>query len=94
MQHVQQLNDYKAKYFPFGAIVQVNSERFKGIGISVGKSFDCAPDKVMVRVESGNTWEYPIECCDTFRDEKVPRWILDLSKDPWWENALLEKGAQ
>lgn len=98
----RQLLSYKDKYFPLGAIVQVDTSgwenvdcsHYKGFGVSVGKCSECPPDKLAVRVESGNVWYYPLECCEIKSGGPVPSWILEMSKEPWWMNALAKQSSE
>lgn len=59
--------------FPKYSMVQVDSERFHGIGF-VDELEGCPLEKLAVRVESLNIWWYPIEDCQPYNG-KMPSWI-------------------
>lgn len=69
------LNDYKNKFFPVGSEVRVECSQFKGFGF-VSRQDGCPPDRLPVRLENGNTWQYPIEACQAPGfDSGLPRWM-------------------
>lgn len=63
------------KEFPRQCFVKVNADRFKGYGFRDGdidSSF--GPLLFPVKLENGNTWNYPVEACQPEHDlTKVPR---------------------
>jgi hypothetical protein len=74
-QQVEEIRTQKAITFPKYSLVQVDSERFHGIGIVADSDMDgCPLEKLAVRVESLNIWWYPIEDCQPFTG-KIPSWI-------------------
>lgn len=72
----EQIRAQKNIVFPYGCMVQVNSERFHGIGYVVHDD-SCPLEKIPVRVESLNVWWYPIEDCQPYAG-KMPSWIRSL----------------
>ena len=72
----EQMRAQKLAAFPHGCMVQVNSDRFHGIGFVV-KDESCPLEKLAVRVESLNVWWYPVEDCQPYHG-KMPSWIRSL----------------
>jgi hypothetical protein len=72
-ERVEQIRAQKNDAFPYGVMVQVDSERFHGIGFVV-RDDSCPLEKLPVRVESLNVWWYPIEDCQVYTG-KMPSWI-------------------
>lgn len=72
----ERLRAQKNDAFPVGSMVQVNSERFHGIGFVV-RDEACPLEKLAVRVESLNVWWYPTEDCKPYHG-KMPSWIRSL----------------
>lgn len=60
------LEDFKAKNFPFYAPVMVNSQRYEGPGI-VWNDENCPPDKLAVRLPNDNVWWYPVCDCEVVK---------------------------
>lgn len=74
----EQMRAQKNATFPVGSLVQVESERFHGIGIvSIDES--CPLEKLAVRVESGNVWWYPVEDCQPYSG-RMPSWIRSFNR--------------
>jgi hypothetical protein len=69
----EQTRAQKSAAFPYGVMVQVNNERFHGIGF-VDRDESCPLEKLPVRVESLNVWWYPIEDCQVYAG-RMPSWI-------------------
>jgi hypothetical protein len=65
------LERYKARQFPDGTKVNVNSESYRGPGVAVDND-GVPPDKLAVRLDNGNTWCYPLECCVNAEEQKRP----------------------
>src|SRR5215211_8312642 len=78
-EQVEQMRAQKIAAFPYGVMVQVNSERFHGIGFVV-RDDSCPLEKLAVRVESLNVWWYPIEDCQPYHG-KMPSWIRSLFRE-------------
>lgn len=70
---IEQMRVQKQATFPFGSMVEVNSDRFHGIGIAV-RDESCPLEQLAVYVESLNTWWYPMEDCKPYHG-KMPTWI-------------------
>ena len=66
------LERYKAGEFPHGTRVKVECpRRYTGPGVAVDD--DRVPaDHLAVRLENGNTWWYPLECCANAEEQKRP----------------------
>lgn len=74
----------KMREFPVGEVVHVDTSKSKhsrtgyhGIGI-VAYSDGCTYDEVVVLLENGNIWNYPIECCSLanhLMKKELPTWI-------------------
>lgn len=60
------LEDFKAKNFPFYAPVMVNSQRYEGPGV-VWNDENCPPDKLAVRLPNDNVWWYPVCDCEVVK---------------------------
>ena len=75
-QQCEAMRAQKLAAFPYGCMVEVNSDRFHGIGFVV-KDESCPLEKLAVRVESLNVWWYPIEDCQPYSG-KMPSWIRSL----------------
>jgi hypothetical protein len=74
-EQVEQIRAQKIAAFPKYSMVQVESERFHGIGIVADSDADgCPLEKLAVRVESLNIWWYPIEDCQPYHG-RMPSWI-------------------
>jgi hypothetical protein len=69
----EQIRAQKDAVFPVGSMVQVNNERFHGIGFVV-RDESCHIESLPVRVESLNVWWYPTEDCQPYHG-KMPSWI-------------------
>ena len=69
----EQIRAEKARVFPPGIMVMVESDRFHGIGYVV-KDESCPIEKLAVRVESLNVWWYPTEDCQPYHG-RMPSWI-------------------
>lgn len=77
-QQVEQMRAQKTATFPVDSLVQVESERFHGIGI-VALDESCPLEKLAVRVESQNVWWYPIEDCKPYNG-RMPTWIRSFNR--------------
>lgn len=74
-EQVERIRAQKLAAFPRHSMVQVNSERFHGIGIVCDSDIDgCPLEKLAVRVESMNIWWYPLEDCQPYTG-RMPSWI-------------------
>lgn len=56
------LKQFRETKFKIGERVSVDAGRYRGPGI-VASDSSCPPDQLPVRLENGNVWWYPIECC-------------------------------
>lgn len=74
-----QLLEEKQKEFPLPCVVKVHSPRFQGMGIVwTYEGIADFTDSLLVLLENGNTWDYPVECCERIADElKWPKWIQE-----------------
>lgn len=75
---VEQMRAQKNATFPIDSLVQVESERFHGIGI-VSLDESCPLEKLAVRVESLNVWWYPLEDCKPYNGT-MPSWIRTFNR--------------
>lgn len=69
----EQMRAQKTAAFPKYSMVQVDNERFHGIGF-VDELEGCPLEKLAVLVESLNIWCYPIEDCQRYHG-RMPSWI-------------------
>lgn len=79
----EQLQKWKNVNFPRGSTVYVECDRYSGLGI-VAMSESCPLDKLAVKLENGNTWHYPLECCQRHQPAALnllPRANRSLSKN-------------
>ena len=68
------IQERKAALFPVGAIVYVECPQYNGYGIATADS-DCRDDLLPVKLENGNVWWYPMECCQRITDLTIlPRY--------------------
>ena len=68
------IQDWKAAAFPVGAIVYVECPQYNGYGIATADR-DCRTDRLSVKLENGNVWWYPLECCQRITDLTIlPRY--------------------
>jgi hypothetical protein len=69
----------KEQQFPLPCVVRVDSPRFFGTGIVwTYDGIADYTDSLLVLLENGNTWDYPIDCCARIEDEvNWPQWIKD-----------------
>ena len=80
----------KMREFPVGSVVFVDTDKSKhsrtgyhGLGI-VAYSDGCTYDEVVVLLENGNIWNYPIECCtlaNHLMKKELPTWIKKKIRD-------------
>ena len=65
--------------FPLGRGVRVAHERFNGYGMIVADD-SCPVDQLAVKLENGNTWWYPLDCCSLANRDTCPPWLQRLMK--------------
>lgn len=75
-EQIEQMREQKLAAFPIGCMVQVDTDRFHGIGFVV-RDESCPLEKLAVRVESLNVWWYPTEDCQPYSG-RMPSWIRSL----------------
>ena len=75
----EDLRRFRQTWYPAGKVVQVECGQFKGYGITAGQDDSAPADQLPVRLENGNVWWYPIECCclrmGDKDSERLPAWI-------------------
>jgi hypothetical protein len=82
-----ELKEIRDDMFPIPCVVNVRRSSIDLIGIVWKDCMDDYPMELMVFLENGNTWTYPLESC-TRNDnrEKWPTWI----KEDFEERARMD----
>lgn len=57
----------KNEMFPKNTLVEVNSPRYHGKGIVSEHQHGCSADNLAVKLDNGNTWYYPVNCCKSVK---------------------------
>lgn len=73
----ERLLEAKQREFPSGRGVRVVNERYNGYGMIVTND-DCPVDQLAVKLENGNTWWYPLDCCSLANRDTCPPWLQRL----------------
>ncbi len=77
-QSLNELMELKNDMFPATCVIHVQSTRYAGYGIVWKHNQLENPSTLVVLLENGGSWDYPLDDCRRVDDQKQwPKWVKD-----------------